>query len=156
MALALSLLTAPSALADEDECSEPAPGSSDEELDALALAEQTGERVEIAGLTDEKTQHFANPDGTLTMETHAVPVRVRSEQGWVDADSTLVATGDGLVRPRAAGMDIASPAVETSRWRGSVSVPTASSSAGPVTFPRPRWTATRPPTPTCCRMWTWC
>ncbi|WP_304451428.1 LamG-like jellyroll fold domain-containing protein [Nocardiopsis sp. YSL2] len=107
MALALSLLTAPSALADEEDSSNTDPSSSEEERDALALAEETGERVEIAGLTDEKTQHFANPDGTLTMETHAVPVRVRSEDGWVDADPTLVATDDGLVRPRAAGMDIA-------------------------------------------------
>ncbi|RKS05026.1 concanavalin A-like lectin/glucanase superfamily protein [Nocardiopsis sp. Huas11] len=107
MALALSLLTAPSALADEDDSTGTDPSSSEEERDALALAEETGERVEIAGLTDEKTQHFANPDGTLTMETHAVPVRVRSNGGWVDADPSLVATEDGLVRPRAAGMDIA-------------------------------------------------
>ncbi|MCY9785220.1 LamG domain-containing protein [Nocardiopsis sp. EMB25] len=108
--LVLTLLTAVPAHAHPEE---PAPGvaggdpTTAEEQDALALAEQTGERVEIEGLTDEKTQHFANPDGTLTMETHAVPVRVRSDEGWVDVDTTLVTAEDGMVRPRAAGTDIA-------------------------------------------------
>ncbi|WP_433701050.1 LamG-like jellyroll fold domain-containing protein [Nocardiopsis sp. CA-288880] len=106
--LALSLLTAVPAAADEDDPLAPVgEDSQNEEFDALALAEETGERVEIPSLTDEKTQHFANPDGSLTAETHAVPVRVRSADGWVDVDTTLVATADGLVRPRAAGMDIA-------------------------------------------------
>ncbi|MBB5489882.1 hypothetical protein [Nocardiopsis metallicus] len=105
-ALALSLLYAPSVAA------EPAPSDStsseeQQELDALALAEQTGEPVEIPGLTDEKTQHFAHPDGSLTAEISALPVRVRSGDSWVDVDTTLVRAEDGLVRPKAAGMDIA-------------------------------------------------
>lgn len=108
--LTLSLLTAVPAAADDDDStsstSEDAQGTS-EEFDALALAEQTGEPVEIPSLTDEKTQHFANPDGTLTAEISPIPVRVRSAEGWVDVDTTLVAGDDGLVRPRAAGMDIA-------------------------------------------------
>lgn len=107
VALVLTLLHPTSAAADEDDSAESAPDSFTEESDALALAEQTGERVEIPGLTDEKTQHFANPDGTLTMETHAIPVRVRTADGWVDADTTLVTAQDGMVRPRASGMDIA-------------------------------------------------
>jgi hypothetical protein len=109
-ALALSLLTAVPAAADDDDSTPP--GGEDaqngsEEFDALALAEQTGEPVEIPSLTDEKTRHFANPDGTFTAEVSAIPVRVRSADGWVDVDTTLVAGDDGLVRPRAAGMDIA-------------------------------------------------
>ncbi len=109
-ALALSLLTAVPAAADDDEStssSSEGTQSGNEEFDALALAEQTGEPVEIPSLTDEKTQHFANPDGTFTAEVSAIPVRVRSGEGWVDVDTTLVAGDDGLVRPRAAGMDIA-------------------------------------------------
>ncbi|WP_435111103.1 LamG-like jellyroll fold domain-containing protein [Nocardiopsis synnemataformans] len=109
-ALALSLLTAVPAAADDDDStppgSEDAQGTS-EEFDALALAEQTGEPVEIPSLTDEKTRHFANPDGTFTAEVSAIPARVRSADGWVDVDTTLAAGDDGLVRPRAAGMDIA-------------------------------------------------
>ncbi|CAL9618587.1 hypothetical protein SUDANB121_05813 [Nocardiopsis dassonvillei] len=110
-ALALSLLAAAPAWADEDD--EPVSSGADQsvvdlaEQDALALARETGDPVEIAALTDEKTIHYANPDGTLTAEISALPVRVRSEQGWIDADTTLVTGSDGLVRPRAAGMDIA-------------------------------------------------
>ncbi|MGW5877019.1 LamG-like jellyroll fold domain-containing protein [Nocardiopsis terrae] len=105
-AVALSLLFAPPAAA-EPEPPDPAASEEQQELDALALAEQSGERVEIPGLTDEKTQHFANPDGSLTAEISALPARVRSEDGWVDVDTTLVKTEDGSVRPKAAGMDIA-------------------------------------------------
>ena len=105
-ALALSLLFTPAAAADPAD-----PNSNDpvdqQEFDALALAEQTGEPVEIPALTDEKTQHFANPDGSLTAEISTIPARVRSGQGWVDVDTDLVHSTDGLVRPKAAGMDIA-------------------------------------------------
>ncbi|WP_352231688.1 DNRLRE domain-containing protein [Nocardiopsis sp. ATB16-24] len=106
-ALALSLLSAVPATAEKDETEQPTSEELQEEFDALALAEQTGEPVEIPSLTDEKTQHFANPDGTLTAQISAIPVRVRSADGWVEVDTTLVATDDGLLRPRAAGMDIA-------------------------------------------------
>lgn len=73
----------------------------------MELAKQSGEPVEIPGLTDEKTQHFANPDGSFTAETAMLPVRVRTEGGWVDVDTTLVEAEDGAVRPRAVGIDIA-------------------------------------------------
>ena len=107
-ALTLSILSAVPAVGEEEGPARPAgEDSQSEELDALALAEQTGEPVEIPSLTDEKTQHFANPDGTLTAQISAIPVRVRSAEGWVEVDTTLVATDDGLLRPRAAGMDIA-------------------------------------------------
>lgn len=94
--LSLSLLLAPPAVSEETD--EPPADPLQEDLgesDARALAEQTGEPVEINELTDEKTQHFANPDGTLTMHAHAQPVRVRSEQGWTDVDTTLYLPGDG-------------------------------------------------------------
>ncbi|MFD6096897.1 LamG-like jellyroll fold domain-containing protein [Nocardiopsis flavescens] len=106
VALVLSLLAVSPARADEDD----EPASADRpsaEQDAMSQARETGEPVEITALTDEKTVHYANPDGTLTAEISALPVRVRSEQGWIDADATLVAGADGLVRPRAAGMEIA-------------------------------------------------
>lgn len=105
-ALALSLLST-SPVAAEPTAPDPSEGAERQEFDALALAEQTGEPVEIPALTDEKTQHFANPDGSLTAEISTIPARVRSGQGWVDVDTDLVHSGDGLLRPRAAGMDIA-------------------------------------------------
>ncbi|MFE1166035.1 LamG-like jellyroll fold domain-containing protein [Nocardiopsis sp. NPDC058789] len=106
VALALSLLFAPPAAADPD----PPDSTVDEateDMDALEVAKETGEPVAIPGLTDEKTQHFANPDGTFTAEASMLPVRVRSESGWMDVDTALTQSDDGLVRPRAAGMDIA-------------------------------------------------
>ncbi|WP_198659352.1 LamG-like jellyroll fold domain-containing protein [Nocardiopsis sp. FIRDI 009] len=107
--LALTLLTAVPAHAEPDESSpgETGTGSSAAaERDALALAAETGQRVEIEALTDEKTPHFANPDGTLTAEISALPARVRTSDGWTDVDTTLVATDDGLVRPRATSADL--------------------------------------------------
>ncbi|MEU3310813.1 LamG-like jellyroll fold domain-containing protein [Nocardiopsis sp. NPDC006832] len=104
--LVVSLMSTLPARAEPD-ASEGSDPQEQQEFDALALAEQSGERVEIPGLTDEKTQHFANPDGSLTAEVSAVPVRVRSSQGWMDVDTDLVRGADGLIRPKAAGMDIA-------------------------------------------------
>ncbi|AFR08444.1 LamG-like jellyroll fold domain-containing protein [Nocardiopsis alba] len=105
-ALVLSLMFAPPVAAEPDP-PDPSDSEQQQEFDALALAEQSGEPVEIPGLTDEKTRHLANPDGSLTAEISALPVRTRSADGWVDIDTTLVKAEDGIVRPRAAGMDIA-------------------------------------------------
>ncbi len=105
-ALLLTLTIAPPVAA-QPQSPDPASSEEQQEFDALALAEQTGEPVEIPGLTDEKTQHFANPDGSLTAEISTIPQRVRSDGGWVEVDTTLVMAEDGAVRPRAAGMDIA-------------------------------------------------
>ncbi|MET9795759.1 LamG-like jellyroll fold domain-containing protein [Nocardiopsis alba] len=104
-ALVLSLTFAPPAVADPTP-PDPTDSERQQEFDALALAEQSGEPVEIPGLTDEKTRHLANPDGSLTAEISALPVRTRSTDGWVDIDTTLVKAEDGTVRPRAAGMEI--------------------------------------------------
>ncbi|MYR31094.1 LamG domain-containing protein [Nocardiopsis alba] len=105
-ALVLSLMFTPPVAAEPDP-PDPSDSEQQQEFDALALAEQSGEPVEIPGLTDEKTRHLANPDGSLTAEISALPVRTRSADGWVDIDTTLVKAEDGIVRPRAAGMDIA-------------------------------------------------
>ena len=72
--LVVSLMSTLPARAEPD-ASEGSDPQEQQEFDALALAEQSGERVEIPGLTDEKTQHFANPDGSLTAEVSAVPRR---------------------------------------------------------------------------------
>ncbi|MEU4784415.1 LamG-like jellyroll fold domain-containing protein [Nocardiopsis alba] len=104
-ALVLSLTFALPAAADPNP-PDPTDSEQQQEFDALALAEQSGEPVEIPGLTDEKTRHLANPDGSLTAEISALPVRTRSTDGWVDIDTTLVKAEDGTVRPRAAGMEI--------------------------------------------------
>src|SRR5262245_34757205 len=47
------------------------------EAAALAMARQTGMRVAVASLRTETQDVYANPSGTLTMEQHTLPVRVR-------------------------------------------------------------------------------
>ncbi|WP_084012835.1 LamG-like jellyroll fold domain-containing protein, partial [Thermobifida halotolerans] len=91
--------------ADDEESAEP--DLTAEEEQALAEAAESGEPVEVASATDERSQVFANPDGTFTLETHASPVRVRTPEGWAEVDTTLVRTPDGRVRPRAAAVDMA-------------------------------------------------
>ncbi|MFC3520115.1 LamG-like jellyroll fold domain-containing protein [Streptomonospora nanhaiensis] len=82
-------------------------GESDPEQAASDQAQQTGERVEIAAFTDERSQTFAEPDGSFTLETSAVPQRVRTGEGWAPVDTDLVAAEDGTVRPKAAPAEIA-------------------------------------------------
>lgn len=103
--VAAGLLWTVPASADDEEPTEP--DLTSEEEQALAEAAETGEPVEVASATDERSQVFANPDGTFTLETHASPVRVRTPEGWTDVDTTLVHTPDGKVRPRAAAVDMA-------------------------------------------------
>jgi RHS repeat-associated protein/fimbrial isopeptide formation D2 family protein len=68
---------------------------------ALAEAAALGDPVEITDLRAESTSTLANPDGTLSLEAYAGPVRLRSGTGWVDVDTTLVNLG-ARVAPRAA------------------------------------------------------
>ncbi|WP_168220820.1 LamG domain-containing protein [Streptomyces sp. RFCAC02] len=76
------------------------------EDEALAQAEESGERVEVAALTTETSQTFAEPDGTLTTMESLRPVRVRDSAGeWVDADPTLRVSPDGGLEPVAASVD---------------------------------------------------
>jgi hypothetical protein len=59
------------------------------------------ERVEVAELTDETTQVFAEPDGTHTAEFNVLPVRVQRGDDWVPVDTTLVANSKGVITPEA-------------------------------------------------------
>ncbi|MET7952118.1 LamG-like jellyroll fold domain-containing protein [Micromonospora sp. NPDC005324] len=68
---------------------------------ATSDARTSGKRVEIVDRRSEVGEVFANPDGTLTSQTHAVPVRVRRSAGWIPVDTTLSFGPDGAVVPRA-------------------------------------------------------
>ncbi|MEV1007136.1 LamG domain-containing protein [Streptomyces sp. NPDC049881] len=70
-------------------------------------AARSGEAVEIASLTTETSQTFAEPDGSLTTVENVRPVRVRNEDGrWVDADATLRSLPDGGIAPVASALDV--------------------------------------------------
>jgi hypothetical protein len=73
---------------------------------AIAVAKSCRVRVEAADRTTATEQVFANPDGTMTLEQHMVPVRVRRDSGWVPVDHTLVKRPDGWVVPKASAVDV--------------------------------------------------
>ncbi len=78
----------------------PAPTTS--KARAAAKAAQTGQPVEIPDLTTATSQTFANPDGTLTDQVAAAPVRARHADGsWGDLDFTLTTAANGSVVPAA-------------------------------------------------------
>ncbi|MEV6581908.1 ricin-type beta-trefoil lectin domain protein [Streptomyces sp. NPDC051582] len=69
---------------------------------ALGEAKKSGKRVAIADLTTPGSQTFANPGGTLTTESAAVPERLKGADGqWHPLDATLRATAEGAVVPAA-------------------------------------------------------
>ncbi|MEU4193716.1 RICIN domain-containing protein [Kribbella sp. NPDC026611] len=98
------LSTAAPGVATRDAAAAAAPASVDSTPmgRAQAAARQQGRRVEVEGMRSETGEVYANPDGTKTMEQHALPVRVRHADGWVAPDATLVRAADGTVRAKAA------------------------------------------------------
>ena len=81
-------------------------GKADAEGEALAEAAATDERVEVGAYTSETTQVFAEPEGGLTLESTAVPQRVRRGDAWADVDLSLHAAADGTLRPAASVADV--------------------------------------------------
>jgi RHS repeat-associated protein len=68
-------------------------------------ARDSGERVAIPSEWTETTAVYAEPDGTITEEISAGPVRVADGDGWVPVDPTLVETPEG-VEPAAIPSDV--------------------------------------------------
>jgi hypothetical protein len=111
------------------------------ESEAFAEAVATGLPVEIGAYRGERQEVFANPDGTLTSQEHAQPVRIVDENWqWVPVDSTLVVASDGSVVPRASTLGVRlsgggdGPLIEVERagrvmglsWSGSLPTPALS------------------------------
>ncbi|MEU4770143.1 DNRLRE domain-containing protein [Actinosynnema sp. NPDC023794] len=68
---------------------------------AKRKAKETGQRIVIESLREEKSTTWANPDGvTLHSELTSTPVRVRKNGTWTPIDTTLVEES-GVVRPKA-------------------------------------------------------
>jgi len=91
----------------EDPPSEPAPQVSTPVASdvkdfpsALVEARATGERVEITAERSEASTTWVNPDGTVTTQQFAAPVRFQDESGaWQKFDTTLVEQADGSITP---------------------------------------------------------
>lgn len=74
---------------------------------ASAKAEETGTAVEVTSRTSETVKVMANPDGTFTLTSNAVPVRVKKNGAWTPIDATLTANSDGTFSPKASTMSVA-------------------------------------------------
>ncbi|MEV6614998.1 DNRLRE domain-containing protein [Streptomyces sp. NPDC051051] len=72
-----------------------------EEANARLTAQAQGRRIEVIGARTESTTLWANPDGTMSQESFAGPVRYRDHGRWVDVDVDLVKNPDGSVRAKA-------------------------------------------------------
>src|SRR5437762_1265175 len=81
----------------------PAPAAPSELPDAASAASAAArfhQRVEISSRRTESSQVYANPDGTLTAEESAVPLRARRADGtWAPIDLALRVGADGSVAP---------------------------------------------------------
>jgi len=64
---------------------------------AQATAQEQHSRVEITDERTETSTTFANPDGTITVDTALGAVRVHRATGWVPVDMRLVKTAEGWV-----------------------------------------------------------
>ncbi|SDM58724.1 LamG-like jellyroll fold domain-containing protein [Nonomuraea jiangxiensis] len=74
--------------------------------EAQSAARRDDRRVEAMALRTETRQVFANPDGTFTSETSALPERVRRGQDWVPVDTTLRKESDGSIRTVATPLEL--------------------------------------------------
>jgi RHS repeat-associated protein len=70
-------------------------------ISARITARASGRRVEVEGLRSQTSTSWVNPDGTVTVEAHAAPVRFKDAAGaWQPVDLTLDQAADGSVRAR--------------------------------------------------------
>ncbi|MGW7307421.1 DNRLRE domain-containing protein [Streptomyces sp. NPDC054835] len=66
---------------------------------ARIAAKLSGKRVEALSERTETSTTWANPDGSLTSELSAGPVRFERDGSWIDVDVSLHKTADGSVEP---------------------------------------------------------
>ena len=96
----------------------PAITSRPDAVSAALAARSVGHRVEIAGDETATSTTYANPDGTLTTEQAAGPVRVQNSDGtWSPLDLDLVPNSDGTWSPGAVPATVDFSGGGISRWR---------------------------------------
>jgi RHS repeat-associated protein len=71
-----------------------------DELSAQIAARNSGQRVEITSARTEASRTYANPDGSLTVDSYSGVHWVQQAGQWVNVDPTL-STVDGAVAPKA-------------------------------------------------------
>ncbi|MGW7304263.1 DNRLRE domain-containing protein [Streptomyces sp. NPDC054835] len=92
---------------------------------AQLAARLSGKRVEALSERTESTTTWANPDGSVTLDAAAGPVRFRDEESdkWQDIDVDLAKTVDGSIEAKAHPLDLKlagkTPAAEAASVRAS-------------------------------------
>ncbi|UYQ64487.1 DNRLRE domain-containing protein [Streptomyces peucetius] len=103
------------------------PAQADDETSAQVMARLQKRRIEILDARTDSTTSWANPDGTVTVESFTGPIRVKDSHGaWQPVDVTLSEV-DGKVLPKTAAADIAFSA-------GGSAAPLAQVTRGEKTF----------------------
>ncbi|WP_199510878.1 carboxypeptidase regulatory-like domain-containing protein [Nucisporomicrobium flavum] len=69
---------------------------------ASDAARKGAHRVEVVGERTETATLWANPNGSFTLESSLMPIRVKRGKGWVATDPTLKRNADGSLSPTAA------------------------------------------------------
>jgi RHS repeat-associated protein len=70
-------------------------------ISASVTARAQGSRVEVESMRTESSTTWSNPDGTMTTEAHAAPIRFKTAKGaWQSIDLTLQKNLDGTIAPR--------------------------------------------------------
>ncbi|MET9134312.1 DNRLRE domain-containing protein [Streptomyces antibioticus] len=83
------------------------PAQADDEASAMLMARLQERRIEILDARTEGTTSWANPNGTVTVESFTGPIRVQDAAGaWQSVDVSLSEAG-GKVVPKAAAAQIA-------------------------------------------------
>lgn len=77
-----------------------------DEASARLTALRRNERAEVGGARTQYSTTWVNPDGTVTTEHAAAPVRVRRGDQWIPVNTTLESE-DGAWRPKAAAPEVA-------------------------------------------------
>ncbi|SFR29198.1 RHS repeat-associated core domain-containing protein [Lentzea waywayandensis] len=83
--------------------SEECPGSRPDGPSARAAAAACDGPVDVALLTTSTRLVAANADGTMTVTQHAVPQRVRTDNGWMPVDTTI---DPATLKPKASALDL--------------------------------------------------
>jgi hypothetical protein len=73
-----------------------------DEVTAQAAARAQGTRVAMVDHRTDSREVYAEPNGRMTAELSAVPVRVKQGDSWVPIDTSLAPQPDGTIRPKAA------------------------------------------------------
>ncbi|MBM6405314.1 hypothetical protein JQN72_13800 [Phycicoccus sp. CSK15P-2] len=76
-------------------------------VSAQLTAKAQGARVEVEAMRTETSTTWVNPDGSLTTQEHAAPVRFRDGSGvWREVDLGVVESADGSAAPKRSRVDV--------------------------------------------------